>query len=181
MDAIRDLARSGERFGKDGFSVADHIGHTVQVARRQREEFRQCTIAIDDAKRRAVGTVGHVAAQTRGAGTVVRVDLADDACSLHFTFYDHADELVSQHTSIAQIASRDFDIGVADARTQDTDERFAVRRVRHGIIAFELELAIKDEGVQGWCLSFFKQNFSRLTARATSKLARTKNDLKELN
>jgi hypothetical protein len=54
-------------------------------------------------------------------------------------FFYHTHKLVARNALKIQVATGDFQVGVADTGKQDVDKSFAIYRSRHGIISLKYQ------------------------------------------
>src|SRR5574341_119551 len=108
VNAFGDFARGGQRLNKDGSSITDGFGNTVEVTRGQCQKFSERAVTLDDTQCRPIRTMGYIAAQTSRTSAIVRIDLTDDARAPHLTLLDPPHELVAEHTAKTHVALGDF-------------------------------------------------------------------------
>ena len=79
LDLIQNFARRRDGFDEDGVFGGNRIGHAMQIADRQREEFAKRARVFDDAEHGASGAVAAEAARAPVAMAAGEVDFAGDA------------------------------------------------------------------------------------------------------
>ncbi len=134
VDLLEDLERRSQRLGEHGRLVGDGVRHRVEVGERQRHVLGVGAVASGDAEHRPRFAVGRPRVEARLAGAADGVDLADDAApdpGRVRRLDDLADELVADDARERVVAADELDVGPADARERDADERLAVC-LRHG-------------------------------------------------
>ena len=126
VDLLQDLERRGERLGEDRCVVAHAVGHAVQVRERQTQVLGVRAVAVDDSEHGSRLAVGRAPAWQVGARAARGVDLADDTRAEPLgvrRLDDLADELVAEDSRVGVVAARQLEVGAADARERDADER----------------------------------------------------------
>jgi hypothetical protein len=139
---------SGERLGEDRAIVVDVVRHRDEAALRDREPFGERPRPSGDAEHGARGTMMPAAANAVLTCAAARVDVGDDPAAdpgrvlglLHLP-----DELVTRYATEAHVAPGELEIGVADARDPDADERLARAPHRGSMIGDDARTGVEDE------------------------------------
>src|SRR3989442_13732 len=81
MHLFQHLEVSGQRLAKDGLFIPDCIRDDVQNSPGEYHVIGKCSVAVDNTKRGAMGTMGrHATLAIRAVKTMARrVDFANDA------------------------------------------------------------------------------------------------------
>src|SRR6266581_3902327 len=81
MHLFQHLEVGGQRLDKDGFFIADGIGHDVQISRGEHQVIGKGSVAVDNPKRGAMGTMSrHATLAIRAVKTMAGGgDFANDA------------------------------------------------------------------------------------------------------
>ncbi len=118
--ALEHAERRGERLDEHRDEIRDRVGHRDEVARGQAQVVGVGTVAADDAEHGAFRAVPRVATGTACTAAAARVDLADHALAAREParagVIDDPDELVPDGSGEPQVAPRELEVGVADAR-----------------------------------------------------------------
>src|SRR5260221_13038618 len=121
----------------------------MEVLYRQHQVIGKRSVAVDNAERAAIGAMGRhttlaISAIWVVAGSVnLTNDTLPDKVSILFLGYmaidsfHHTHKLMTRNTLKIQIATGDFQVGVADTGKQDADKSFAINWRWHGIIAIK--------------------------------------------
>src|SRR5258708_24051008 len=151
MHLLEDLKVGGQGFDKDGFLVTNRVRDKVQIFQGQGEIFGKGSVAVNDTERGAIWTMcGHILLAVVAIGTVagggnLNNDTLPDKVSILFLgnitidFFHYAHKLVTRNALKIQIATGDFQVGVADTCKQDVDKSFAINWNWHGIISLKYQ------------------------------------------
>ena len=115
---VEDFQRGGQRLHEHRVGVGDRVGHPVEIGDRQGQVGGERAVQVKDAQHPAVGTVAGVAPAARRAHPAGDVDLAHHPRpfpgGVGRARLDYAGKLMPQHARKALVASRQFQIGMAD-------------------------------------------------------------------
>src|ERR1700682_1512764 len=81
VNLLKDFVRSGDGFDEDRNFVRNGIGHWNQIRVRQGEKLSERTVAPEDSKHGAIGTMAPEASSANRASVASHVDLPDYAPS----------------------------------------------------------------------------------------------------
>src|SRR5258708_36240317 len=79
VNLLQDLVRGGDRLGEDRNLIRNGIGHRNQIRVGQRKKLRKRTVASEDSKHGARGTMSPQTGGAKRSSVASDVDLADDA------------------------------------------------------------------------------------------------------
>src|SRR5260221_1345753 len=149
MHLLEDLKVGCQGFYEDRLFIADILRNKMEVLNGQHQVIGKGSVAVDNAERTALGAMGRhttlaISAIWAVAGSVnLTNDTLPDKVSILFLsyiamdFFYHTHKLMARNTLKIQIATGDFQVGVADTCKQDVDKGFAINWRWHGIIAIK--------------------------------------------
>src|SRR5438132_5587944 len=122
-----------ERLGEHRLAIGDRLRHRMEVRRRDRDQLRERTVRTQDAEHPAPRAMAAEPCAAALADAAPEIDLADDppADQRRIIGREHVpDPLVARRTAETEVATRDLEVGAADAGQVDADERLARARPR---------------------------------------------------
>src|SRR6266436_5270240 len=151
MHLLEDLKVGGQGFYEDRLFIADILRHKMEVLNGQHQIVSKGSVAVNNPKRAAIWAMGEhttlaISAIWAVAGSVnLTNDTLPDKVSIVFLgnitidFFHYAHKLVTRNALKIQIATGDFQVGVADTCKQDVDKSFAINWNWHGIISLKYQ------------------------------------------